>query len=341
MATRRGRQACLVVAAALLSASAGARPRLNGPETLYDSGVVSAETLGRGGTIASNRATPASGSENPASLSQPAGSGSLYTTTLLSTRSHLPAPAEDATDPLGGKTLQYLAVQADKGVLFFEPVSRFSQTLDVDPAAGTTRDLDVQTNALGFAGAQKLGPNGAYGLSIAYLWSSIMETDRSGATITETKHDTMDGLRLNLGVRYPTGPAMWGAVIQNAPAFLWGSTYKAERPPLRARVGNTFRLSKGVLFSVDGERRFYRDGGDHEDVVYLGNETFLSDNLVARVGAFGTSLNTSDKRHLTAGVSASAKNGTTLSYAFETFRADDETVRRHLLSVQVAFTAGD
>ena len=341
MTTRRGSRAGLILTAAFLSAAtAVARPPVGGPETLYDSGVISAETLGRGGTIASNRATPASGSENPASLAQPAGSGSVYSTALLSTRSHLPRPAEEATDPLREKTLQYLSVEADKGVLFFEPVSRFDATQDVGPAAGTTRDLSVETNALGFAGAQPWGA-GSYGLSIAYLWSSIVETDHAGATITQTRHDTMDGLRLNLGVRYPTGPAMWGAVVENAPAFLWGSTYKAEKPPLRARVGNTYRLAEGVLFSVDVERRFYREGGNHQDFVYVGNESFLGKNLVARVGAYGTSLETADKRHLTAGLSAIAKNGTTISYAFESFRVDEETVRRHLLSVQVAFESGD
>src|SRR5262245_505044 len=165
------RTAAIVAAVGLtLGTSAWASPRAPVPETAYDSGVYSAETLGRGGTIASNRGTPASGSENPASLDQPADEGSLYTTLLVDTRSSLPDAVADQADPLRGKTIQYLSVGAEKGVLYYEPLSRLHRTDVLDSAAGTSREVELNANAIGFAGATKFHQVGSFGLSLAYLW---------------------------------------------------------------------------------------------------------------------------------------------------------------------------
>lgn len=332
-------RATLTLAAALATAgTAPARMRAPLPDTAFDAGIYSAESLGRGGTVASNRATPAAGSENPAALDAPAGTGALYATTLVGIRTDLPDGIAENSDPLHGKVLQYLSVNADKGVLYFEPVSRLHEMQIVDPATGRTRDVQADVNAIGFAGASKV-KGGSFGLSIAYLWSTINVTERTGAQITEVRRDTMDGVRMNLGFRYPTGPAMWGLLIQNGPGFLWGSEFRREQLPLRIRVGNTYRLSKGILFSIDGERRFYREGGEEEDYVYVGNESFLNERMVLRFGAFGTSLSDSSDRHLTAGLSFSAESGTMLTYAIESFRIGDETVKRSILSVQLPFVA--
>ena len=329
--------------AALLCAAvlpAMARERAPFPDTAFDSGVQSAETLGRGNTIASNRGTPASGSENPAGLQLSDIGGSLYATTLVNTRTVLPHDVADGSDPLNGKVIQYLSVGADKGVLFYEPISRLHQTQVVDATAGTSRDVDLNANALGFAGAQKW-KDGSFGLSIAYLFSSLNVIDRNNGAITDVTHDTQDGLRLNLGVRYPTGPAMWGAVIQNAPGLLWGSAYKRSELPVRIRVGNTYRLAKGVLFSLDAERRFYHEGGHGDNYVYVGNETYVSEHVVARVGAFGTSLNSADTRTITAGATIIARDNTQISYAYEQYQLDGEKVKRSIVSVSLPFEASN
>lgn len=324
----------------ILAMPAAAKPRAPVPDNAFDSGVFSADTLGRGGTTASNRGTAASGSENPAALEQPADGGSLYVTTLVDVRTEIPEQVADDADPLRGKVMQYLSIAADKGVIFYEPIARYHQTQIVDPAAGTSRDVELNMSAIGFAGANKMKA-GSFGLSIAYLWSNINVVDRTGSAITAAETDTSDGFRMNLGFRYPTGPAMWGMTIQNAPGFLWGSEFRRTQLPLKIRVGNTYRLSKGVLLSVDGERRFYREGGDSEDYLYVGNETFVGERLVLRAGAFGTSLSRSEERTVTFGASILARNSTAIAYAFESFEIDNEKVKRSFISVSMPFVTAD
>ena len=330
------RPVALIATALLAAGPAQADPRPPIPDAAFDGGVFSAESLGRGGTIASNRATPASGSENPASLDQPSESGSVYVTTLVDTRSDIDEELVHAVDPLHGKVLQYLAVAADKGVLFYEPVSRLRETQVVDSSAGTFRDVELNANAIGFAGASRFRA-GSIGISMAYLWSNLNVTERDGASILSTENDTSDGVRLNIGVRYPTGPAMWGLLVQNAPGFLWGGDYRRSQLPIRVRAGNTYRLAKGVLLSVEAERRFYNEGGRSDDFFYVGNESFVGKTLVLRAGAFGTSLNKSEDRRLTAGLSILAGSGTTISYAIEAFEVAEDKVKRSIVSVQIPF----
>jgi hypothetical protein len=337
-----GHRSSVLAALAFLfaAAPATAKPRVPVPDTAYDGGVISAETRGRGQTTASNRGTAASGSENPASLEQPDEGGSLYATTLVDTRSRLPDDTADNLDPLRGKTLQYLSVGADKGVLFYEPIARYHQTQVLDAASGITRDVELNANAIGFAGASKM-KSGSFGLSIAYLWSSVNTVDMTGGSITAAESGNANGLRMNLGMRYPTGPAMWGLVVQNAPAFLWGSDFKRDQLPLKIRVGNTYRIAKGVLLSIDGERRFYHEGGNSEDFIYVGNESFVGKRLVVRAGAFGTSLNSARERTVTAGATITARNNTQLSYAWESFTLGDERIKRSIISITAPFVGTD
>jgi hypothetical protein len=328
-------------ATVLLSAPwASASPHVPVPEAALTGGVFSAETLGRGGTIASNDGGPASGSENPATLAAPKSDGMLYSTFLVDTRSGGLTDAQaDNADPLRGKTMQYLSVAADKGVLFYEPVSRYHQTQMIDDAAGLSRDVEVNMNALGFAGATPIKKTGSFGLSLAYLFSSTDVTERSGSTLTSNTHATSDGFRINMGVRFVTGPASWGAVIQNAPGLLWGDEFRHQQLPVRLRVGNTTQIGKGQFLSVDGERRFYKEGGDSEDWVYVGEESALGDRFAIRAGAFGTSLNRPETRTFTLGASYIAQSDTRLSYAFEAFELDNQKVKRSVISVTVPFAA--
>ncbi len=333
----------LAAATAILCAAslpALARERAPLRDDAFDSGIVSAETLGRGGTTASNRGTAASGSENPAALELSDMGGSLYATGLVATRSVLPKDVANASDPLNGKVIQYLSVGAEKGVLFFEPLSRLHESQIVDPTAGTSRDVDLHANALGFAGAQTWKA-GSFGMSIAYLWSSLNVVDRTAGNITRVRSDTSDGLRLNLGIRYPTGPSMWGLLIQNAPGVLWGSDYRHSDLPVKIRAGNTYRLAKGVLFSLDGERRFYHEGGKGQNYVYVGNESFVGPYVVLRVGAFGTSLNNSQTRTLTAGATIIARDNTQITYAVEQYEIGGEKVKRSLVSLSLPFQTAD
>jgi len=310
------------------------RPRSPLPDTTWDGGVLSAETLGRGNTFASNLGGPASGSENPAALDNSGKAGSAYATALVNTnRSSLPRDAVLATDPLQGRILQYLSVEADKGVLFYEPLSRYSQRQTIDASAGLEQDVDYSANAIGFAGATKFH-DGTFGISLAYLYSALATAQLSSGTITSTKNQTSEGLRLNLGLRYPTGNAMWGLTVQNAPAFLWGDKYRRDQLPLKVRIGNTYRVAAGYLLTLEGERRYYHEGGNQEDFLYAGAEAFLSQSLVLRAGTFGTNLGNPDVRHVTAGLTFKFSDGASIGYGYETFLLDEQRVKRSVISLQ-------
>lgn len=314
-----------------IEANAKIRARL--PYTIYDGGVISAETLGRGGTIASNRGTHAAGSENPASLSSGL-SNSMYTTVMLDPSSSLSDDTLDESDPLRNRTLQYLSIGAQKGVLFYEPISRFRDRQ-------TNRDVDYTANALGIAGVDKFGNGGQVGISLSYLWSSLVTQERVTGSADILKSDTLSGLRMNLGLRYPAGPTMWGLSILNGPGFLWGKRFHREMLPVRVRIGNTWRMHKGLLLSVDGERRYYNEGGNNKDYVYVGTESYVSESVAVRFGAFGEKIDQSKKRHLTAGASFNTKTKSTVTYAYEVFYIGVEKVKRSVLSFHFPISTAD
>ena len=306
-----------------------------------DGGVLSAESLGRGNTIASNIASPAAGSENPASLAE-SPTNATYATALVGISSDLPDNEAQSSDPLTGKVLQYLSLQGEKGVIFYEPLSRINQRDILDPASPTTdyRDVEYDATAFGFAGANKWGA-GSIGISMAYLHSSIGLVERRAFQPDRIVVDTADGLRINLGVRYPTGPAMWGVMVQNLPGVLWGKDYHRNIFPMKTRIGNTVKIAQGVFLSADWERRFYHEGSNADNYVYVGLETFLSEYAVLRGGMFGTNINKSEERHSTAGITLVAKTGARLSYAIDIYEQDNVRVKRSLVSIQAPFTAED
>lgn len=324
----------------LLAAPLAARERTPLSDRALDGGVISAETLGRGNTIASNRADPGAGSQNPAALADSAVNAS-FSTGLVGTSGGISDDVIASSDPLHGRVLQYFSFQGEKGVLFYEPLSRVRERHVIDTASPSTdyRDVEYSADAFGFAGAERLGA-GSIGLSIAYLHSSIGVTEKRAGTPDKLSYDTADGLRLNIGIRYPTGPSMWGLLVQNAPGILWGKDYDRNLLPVIVRAGNTVRIAKGILFSVDYERRFYKEGSNAESYYYTGLETFLSDYAVLRGGFFGTDLYKPDERTATGGITFISKTGARISYAIEIYKLDEQRVKRSYVSLQAPFDGG-
>lgn len=319
-----------------VSGNLSARPKAPLRSTIYDGGVISAETLGRGGTMASNRGSHASGSENPASLATGL-SNSMYSTILFNPSSSIDDETINQNDPLRNKTLQYLSVGAEKGVLFYEPLSRFRdhQITDINSPDVNFRDVEYAANALGFAGVSNFGKGGQYGISLAYLWSSLTSFERKSGLPDRVRSDTFDGVRMNMGIRYPTGSAMWGLSAINAPGFLWGQRFRHETLPVRIRVGNTWRIQNGVLLSIDGERRYYDEGSNKQDFTYVGSENYVSNNLALRVGMYGQKIGRPENRHYTAGLTYTTKTKSYVSYAFEQYKLNQETVKRSVISFLV------
>ncbi len=112
---------------------------------------------------------------------------------------------------------------------------------------------------MGFAGSEKW-KGGSVGFSLAYLRTSLATIDHTTGLPDVSNIDTGNGVRFNLGLKYPTGPAMWGLVLQNFPGFVWWKDYRRDILPVKLRIGNTWRASKSLYLSFDGEKRFLQGG---------------------------------------------------------------------------------
>lgn len=236
-------------------------------------------------------------------------------------------------DPLDGKVLQYVSMRGEKGTIFFEPLSRMR-------LSDGNQDVRYDADAFGFAGSEQMGA-GSIGLSVAYLHSSIDVVEHQAGLPDKSIYDTADGLRMNIGIRYPTGPATWGLLVQNAPGFLWGKEYQREILPFKARIGNTLMMVKDLYLSADYERRFYHEGSHQQSYYYVGIEALLSDYAVLRGGYFGTDVYQSDNRTATLGLSLINKSGAQISYAMEIFEQDGQSVKRSLVSIQSPFQSSE
>jgi hypothetical protein len=318
----------LTLTTILLTSTASAAPKIPVPYTSFDGGVISAETLGRGETVASNRGTPASGSENPAALNT-SFTSSLYTTAGVGVTSKIPRTDRRAIDPLHEKVLQYAAIGAEKGVMFFEPISRLEES--------TTAQLSV--DAIGFAGADNWR-NGSFGISFAYLRSSLYRP-LTASNLPGEGADTGNGVRLNIGVRYPTGPAMWGLVLQNFPGFLWWKHHEKTQLPMRVRMGNTWKIRKGILSTVEWDQRYYNEGTDKEDFLHIGAETQISDAIFLRAGVFANDIQKPEERHWTTGLTIHTDMGAEVTYALERFELSGEKVSKSFISMTIPFASTD
>ncbi len=321
----------------LAATPAAAKDRTPIRDNATDGGVPSAETLGRGNTFAADMGGPASGSENPANLID-SSQNAMFGTARVATDSNLDDDVALGNDPLEGKVMQYFSLAGEKGVIFYEPISRINDTEILNPASPSTdyRQVEYDANAFGIAGAEQFG-QGSIGLSIAYLHSSINVIEKQTGVPDKNNYDTADGVRMNVGVRYPTGPAMWGLVVQNAPGMMWGKDYKKNILPFKARIGNRVRVAKDLYLSGDWERRYYHEGSNDESYYYLGAEAFTSTYAVLRGGYFGRDLNKSDRRTATAGITFIARSGARISYTMEMFEVNNEHVRSSLVSLQLPF----
>lgn len=316
-----------------------AGPRAPLPITAFDGGPASAESLGRGGTYASHKGTPGSAVENPAALidDMPA---NLYTSAYVGDSADVSSSRVDRSFALQGKVLQFVSVFSDRGSIFFEPLGRFDGRVE-GGTASNFREIAFAADAIGFAGAQSLGKNGSFGLSVAYLYGSLATKTVEGGVATAAELDRGNGFRVNFGVRYLTGPAVWGLSVENAPGFLFWKHHRREMLPIRIRAGNSWHVQENLVFSLEGERRYYREGGADEDFVFTGFEYGAASMLTLRAGAFSSSLDDPDLRHYTAGATISSGAGIRISYAFDRFRIGDQKVYRSYLSVLFPFTVQD
>lgn len=286
--------------------------------------------------MAGGISTHASGSENPASLISPLQSG-VYTTLKTHHRSDLTDGQVRDLDPLQGKTLNYVVIGADKGVLFFEPLGRIRKSSFLHPEnPSITRDMEFVADAIGFAGAHGF-QKGSFGLSLSYVRASLAATDRVSGLPDETHLDTADGVRLNMGFLYPAVGATWGLLFQNIPGFLWWKDHRRDQLPVKIRIGNRIPAGKYFVLSLDGETRFTQEGADRENLLYVGGESSVNNYITLRAGAYGTSLNYSAERHMTYGLTIKVDNGAMISWASDTFEKYGEKIMESFISITLPF----
>ena len=110
---------------------------------------------------------------------------------------------------------------------------------------------------------------------------------------------------------------------------------------MRLRIGNTWRLSPGVLFTAESDTRFYKEGGKKEDFLHFGTESPLGKKIIFRAGVFSNDIGDPDERHYTGGLTINFHNDITLSYALESYELFGEKVKDSFLSVRVPLSGND
>ncbi len=322
----------------MFSHSIFANPNAPISNTAFDGGVISPETLGNGNNYASTQGNAASGSLNPATLLTLTKS-SFYTSFFVGNTSDIPEVNIRDNDPLEDKVFQYLSLTSESGAIFYEPVGRKHEavpTSSLSPA-GDFKEVNFRCAALGFAGAHKLKSGGSLGISLAYLTGDLDYGTYEGNTLKRFDSDTGNGVRMGVGVRYPTGPVMWGMALKNAPGFLWWKNHKRDILPVTIQAGNTWRMKPGYLFSLSGETRFYDEGKEKKNYLNIGQEIPLGKNLSIRAGAFGENVSKSDKRHVTGGLTFRTSSGVEISYALDAYEIVNEKVKKSYLSFLFPF----
>ncbi|MFN0118675.1 MAG: hypothetical protein ACKVQC_10360 [Elusimicrobiota bacterium] len=303
------------------------------PYYVFDSEGVSADTISRGNTFVSNIGSFSSGSENPASLSSNLDNSAL-TTLLVKTKSSFSKEVEQSQDILHGNMMRYLSMGGEKGLIFFEPVSRLrsSETFTTGTFPFENRTTEFNLNAIGIAGgsAYKIGD---FGISLSYLFGNISVKEKRPSQNEIFTTDTTNGVRMNFGFRVPYGPFMVGLSAQNAPAFLWWKGYKRDQLPTKLRAGTTLRLGHGILISIDQEQVLYKEGSLKKDYTYIGSESYVGSRGVVRFGVYGEKIDKPEKRHYTTGFTFKLPQKMNISYALDTFKLNGEKIKVSVISV--------
>lgn len=317
-----------------------ARQRTPLADTAYNSGLISAESLGRGGTFAASPGSMAAASENPAAIAGSANENNATYVTALVDNVHRSTSSEAGlfTDPEEEKVLRYLSMGSGQGMIFFQPLGRLQINQPLVMPDGTTvgtQDVDFYANSFGFAAAEKWG-RGGIGISLSYLWTGLGTADHVTGLSDKSSLDSGDGANASLGLRFPTGPTMWGLVVQNG--IVWWKSHQHDSLPVKIRVGNTWKMSPGFLLTVEDEKRFYQSG-QQENVISVGNESYLSQQIILRVGVFSSHMDQAEQRHWTGGVTVLAENGVHVSFGFELFDLPPGREMRSLVSVVAPFAS--
>ena len=202
-------------------------------------------------------------------------------------------------EPLRGKWFTYLSFCSSLGGLSWRPLSNFRE---VDNPPYSEREIKINKYTLSFA--IPYAPNISFGMNISYLhgWLGISQE----VPLPHANISSGSGWGLDWGIIYTHSPSLrMGISLENGPAYIYWSDYRADRLPLNLRVGAGIKLAEFLTFASDFEQRFYvrkNDGRKSLAVYHLGLEYILTSNISLRLGTFGENFRENRKVTYTYGL---------------------------------------
>jgi len=196
-------------------------------------------------------------------------------------------------EPLRGKWFTYLSFCSSLGGLSWRPLSNFREE---DNPPYSEREIKINKYSLSFA--IPYSPRVSFGMNISYLYGSlgIAQDDPS----PHANVSTGNGWGLDWGIIYTHSPSLkMGISLQNGPAYIYWSDYRADRLPLNLRAGLGVRIAEFLTLASDFEQKFYvrKNGGEKSPAFYhMGVEYVLNRSISLRLGMFGE--NFSEKREV-------------------------------------------
>jgi len=224
-------------------------------------------------------------------------------------------------EPLQGKWFTYLSFCSSLGALSWRPLSSFREE---NNGEYSEREINISKYTLSFAIPST--PKISFGMNISYLYGSL-----GVAYLDSLPHaniSTGNGWGLDWGMIYTHSPLLkMGIFLENGPAYIYWSDYRADRLPLNLRVGMGLKMAKFLTLASDFEQRFYvkkSSGAKSLAVYHLGLEYILTRNISLRLGMFGENFSEKRKVNYTYG----------LGYTGESYLLDFALKRYYLDGIQ-------
>ncbi len=195
-------------------------------------------------------------------------------------------------EPLRGGWFTYLSFCSSLGGLSWRPLSNFREE---DNPPYSEREIKINKYTLSFA--IPYSPRVSFGMNISYLYGSlgIAQDDPS----PHANVSAGNGWGLDWGIIYTHSPSLkMGISLQNGPAYIYWSDYRADRLPLNLRAGVGIKIAEFLTFASDFEQKFYvrKNGGEKSPAFYhMGLEYVLNRNISLRLGMFGENFSENRK----------------------------------------------
>ena len=238
-------------------------------------------------------------------------------------------------EPLRGRWFTYLSFCSSLGGLSWRPLSNFREE---NNSPYFEREIKINKYTLSFA--IPYTPKVSFGMNISYLYGSLGIAQEY--PLLHANVSTGNGWGLDWGIIYTHSPSLkMGISLENGPAYIYWSDYRADRLPLDLRVGLGIKTAEFLILVSDFEQKFYvrKNGGRKALAVYhLGLEYILTRNISLRLGMFGENFSEMRKVIYTYGLGYTGKSYI-LDFALKRYYLDGigSPVYSYLCSLSLPF----